>query len=156
MTPQYTNRATRQGGGSRGFTLMEVLVTLVVLGTGIVLLSQGITAAIRSAARAERTTRAAQVADEIFNRMEIGEIDFQTQGDGDLASLGAEEGSAGFEIQDAWRGAYTWISDVQTENEDGLYKVTLWVTWKDPATAKDDGFEAVRLFYVKPEEDTTE
>ena len=38
----------------RGFTLAEVLVTIVVVGTALVVLSQGIALALKTDARADR------------------------------------------------------------------------------------------------------
>lgn len=131
---------------------MEVLVTLVVLGTGIVLLAQGLTAGIRAASRAERLTRAVQVADEIFERMAIGEIDFQTQTEGSLDEIGP-----GDDLEsetEAYRSAYRWRSQVETGVEENLFEVTLVVTWDDLGEEAGRSFEATRLFYVPPDEET--
>jgi prepilin-type N-terminal cleavage/methylation domain-containing protein len=150
-----TMKGTTTGAGARraGFTLMEVLVAMVVLGTGIVLLSQGLTAAIRSSAQAERTTRACGVADEILQRMETGEIDFLSETDGTLDAFEAEGATLDEEGEESYRQAYRWISDVTPWTVDDLYQVTLRVTWTDTGFETEKYFEAVRLFYRPPEDE---
>ena len=139
---------------TRAFTLMEVIVTVIVLGTGIVLLAQGLTAAIRSNARVQRVTRAAMVADEVFQRMELGEIDFMTQGEGTLADTGPEAGSSGAgEEEESYREVFRWVSSVETWEDENLYRVDLTVTWFEFEFEKSEEF--TRLFY-KPDEEEDE
>jgi type II secretory pathway pseudopilin PulG len=133
---------------------MEILVALVVLGTGIVLLSQGLTAAVRSSAKAERTTRAALVADEVFQRMEIGELDFLADTEGTLDAFDPQTGVEPAE-EEVYRSVYRWGADVVAGSVEGLYQVTLVVTWNDTGIESGHSFEAVRLFYRPPEEESS-
>jgi type II secretory pathway pseudopilin PulG len=133
---------------------MEVMVTVIVLGTGIVLLAQGLTAAIRSSAKVQRVTRAAVVADEIFQRMELGEIDFTTQSEGSLEDVGPEGGSSGAEEdEEVYRSVFRWYADVQMWEVEDVYRVALTVTWDDIGPETDRSWEFVRLFYVPPEDE---
>jgi hypothetical protein len=135
---------------------MEVIVAVIVLGTGIVMLSQGLTAAIRSAARVQRVTRAAVVADEIFQRMESGEIDFMTETEGDLLSVGPMMGFSGAgEEEESHREVFRWKAQVEQGTLEDLWRVTLSVSWSD-ASENETFFEAVRLFYVPPEDEEEE
>lgn len=135
-----------------GFTLMEVIVTVVVLGTGIVLLAQGVTAAIRSNARVQRLTRAAAVADEIFHRMEIGEIDYASQSEGNLEDTGPDPGFSGAgEEEEAYRSVYRWYAAAQTWGDDTLYRVDLTVSWDETGPDSYRSFTFSRLFHLPPE-----
>ena len=138
---------------NRAFTLMEVMVTAIVLGTGILLLVQGLTAAIRSSAAVSQTTRASLVADEIFHRMEIGEIDFTTQGQGVVEDFGPTAGTSGAgEEEESYRSVFRWYAETSTWEEEDLYRVELTVTWDDIGPESDRSITFVRLFY-KPEEE---
>jgi type II secretory pathway pseudopilin PulG len=133
---------------------MEVIVCVVVLGTGIVLLAQGLSGALRGAARVQRTVRAAQVADEVFARMETGEIDFLAETEGTLAEMGYAAGESGAgEEEEAYRTVFAWNAGVQTWGFDDLYRVTLRITWEGLGSEESRTFEADRLFYRAPEEE---
>jgi hypothetical protein len=129
-------------------------MALVVLGTGLVLLSQGLTAAIRSSAKAERTTRAALVADEVFQRMETGELDFLVDTEGSLDAFDPQTGAEPVE-EEVYRSVYRWQSQVVAGAVEGLYQVSLLVAWNDTGLETGRSFEAVRLFYRPPEEDSS-
>jgi prepilin-type N-terminal cleavage/methylation domain-containing protein len=69
---------------SRGFTLAEVLVSIVVVGTALVVLSQGIALGVKTDAKAERQTMAAVVLDEVAARLKTGEIATDEDSEGTL------------------------------------------------------------------------
>jgi hypothetical protein len=132
---------------------MEVMVTVIVLGTGILLLAQGLTAAIRSSATVAQTNRAALVADEIFHRMEIDEIDFMTQSQGTVEDFGPDAGTSGAgEEEEAYRSVFRWYADTSQWEEEDLYRVELTVSWDDIGPESDRTVTFVRLFF-KPEEE---
>ncbi|GEM_PF-1151432 len=138
-----------------GFTLVEVIVAVVILGTGVAMMAQGVTAAIRANARVQRITRASMAADEIFQRMEIGEIDVQTQNEGTLEDVGLPVGSGGAgEAEEDYRTVFRWESEVQTWTEEDLYLVILTVYWNlYGRDTEEKSFEAHRLFYLPGEEE---
>ena len=77
----------RQARRDRGFTLAEVLVTIVVVGTALVVLTQGIALGVRADARAERHTMAAMVLNETVARLETGEISLTENSDGEFEQI---------------------------------------------------------------------
>jgi hypothetical protein len=133
---------------------MEVMVTVIVLGSGILLLAQGLTAAIRSSAAVARTHRATLVADEVFHRMEIGEIDFTTQAQGSVEDFGPTAGTSGAgEEEESYRSAFEWFATTSLWEEEDLYRVELTVTWDGIGPETDRSITFVRLFYQPEEEE---
>jgi hypothetical protein len=131
---------------------MEVIVTVMVLGTGIVVLTQGLTAAIRSSAAASRTSEATLAADEIFQRMEIGEIDFTTQSEGVLSDFGPSGESGAGEDGESYRSVFRWYADTSLWDGEELYRVALTVSWDEMGPESEKSIQVVRLFY-KPQDE---
>lgn len=117
---------------SRGFTLLEVLVTVVILVVGVISLLRGYTVALAAMEAASETLRADSVA-----REALAEIEMQAQGPRGLASghvLLRRQTASGFRES---VGVSRWSGGTATE---ALYEVTLelvgrhqqrytWVTW---------------------------
>jgi len=70
-----------------GFTLAEVLVSIVIVGTALTVIAQGIALGLRGDAMAERHTMASQVLDEVVARLETGEISLTEDSEGELPDL---------------------------------------------------------------------
>ncbi len=68
----------------RAFTLAEVIVTIVVVGTALVVLTQGIALGIRADARSERHTMATIALDEVVARLLTGEMSLTENSEGTL------------------------------------------------------------------------
>lgn len=99
--------------GEGGFSLVEVLCAILLLGLGLAGLMEGITAALGSSKETERQTAAALLA--------AGQIE-QLRAEGFLMEGETEgEGGAGME-------AYAWRQTVRETSLEGLYEVTVIVT----------------------------
>lgn len=101
---------------NRGFTLMEVLVTLVILGTVIAVVAQGFTWGGEMTGKAAQETLAAMLADRVMTDLETGETSL-VQGD-----------SGDFEDQEGFRYE---IETEANEELEGLYEVTVTVTYNE-------------------------
>jgi len=102
-------RATQR---TAGFSLVEVMCAIVILGIGLVGLTQGITTALTSSKECEVQTTAALIAAGQIEtlRAEGFIIDGETDGDGD-------EGLS----------LYHWKQSITTTPIDGLHEVTVLV-----------------------------
>jgi prepilin-type N-terminal cleavage/methylation domain-containing protein len=138
-----------------GFTLMEVMVTVVVVGVAITVIAQGFAAGTRTAARVDRATTASLLAGELISKMETGEIDFFTETEGefgdDLEDADAEDPAAP-DVE-----GYRWRSEVEDGGLQDLYLVTITVYWSDSFDAETtQRFETVRYFRKTEEDDSTQ
>ena len=100
----------------RGFTLLEVLVTLVILGTVLAVVAQGFTWSGRATGEAAQESLAVMLADMKISELETGEISLM-QGD-----------SGDFEEYENFR--YEIETDADEENE-GLYSVSVSIFYKE-------------------------
>ena len=117
---------------TRGFSLLEALCALLILGVGLVGMVEAMTLALRSGKDAERHTQAALLA---AGRME------ELRGLSTL-STGEEEGDFGDTFP-----AYAWQQYVEETSYDGLYEVTVTVT----ETASDTPvYELTTLIFRRP------
>ena len=98
--------------GAKGFSLIEVLVAILVLGVGIVGLTHGLTAALSSSKESELQTEAALLA---AGRIEL------LRADGYLLD-GTEEGEG-----DEGLGRYHWEQTISRTDIDGLHGVTVTI-----------------------------
>ncbi len=100
----------------RGFTLIEVLVSLVVVATALTILSQGFLAGGRASATAQRVTVAAMLADSKMAECEAG-----------IQAVNAAA-SGTFEPE---RPDYSWELQSETSTPQELLQVTITVTWEE-------------------------
>lgn len=98
-----------------GFTLIEVLVTMLLLGIILPVTMRGISLALAASSHAERMSIAADLADEKLN-------DLITQG---ITNTGTGAGDFSPDHPD-----YHWKSDIQTRDY-GLDEVDLTVSWME-------------------------
>mgnify|MGYP001230087872 CR=1 FL=1 len=101
---------------NRGFTLLEVLVTLVILGTVLAVVAQGFTYSGRVTGEAAQESLAVMLADLKMTELETGEVSL-VQGD-----------SGDFENHEGYR------FEIETEAEEeyeGLYAVTVSVFYEE-------------------------
>ena len=101
---------------NRGFTLLEVLVTLVILGTVLAVVAQGFTWGGRATGEAAQESLADMLADMKISELETGEVSLM-QGD-----------SGDFEEYENFR--YEIETDADEENE-GLYSVSVSIFYKE-------------------------
>ena len=102
----------------RGFTLVEVLATLVLIGVVLPVAMNGVALALSAASNARHTTEAAQLAQNKLNELVL-------TGDWSLS------GTSGDFAPD-WP-AYRWTVESGTTNSNdyGLTEVRVWVFWTD-------------------------
>jgi prepilin-type N-terminal cleavage/methylation domain-containing protein len=118
----------------RGFTLAEVLVTIVVVGTALVVISQGVALALKTDARADRATMAAIVLDEVATRMQTGEIPTDEDSEGSLEDVAA---GYGYQVSVETPGdpadlrhatiTVRWGADERGENPAGELTAERWI-----------------------------
>ena len=119
--------------GQRGFSLVETLVAVVVLGVGLVGMIHGITAVLEGARIAEQRSRAVLLAVE---QMELMRTDTS------FAS-GEYEGDFGDDFP-----GYGWKSSVVESDAAGLFEITVTVI---QAPAGSQLYQLVTLAFVPPE-----
>lgn len=110
------NNSTRQAG----FSLIEVVVAILILGIALVALTEGVTAALSSSKASEVQTTAALLA--------AGQIE-TLRAEGDYTD-GETEGDFGDEFPQ-----YHWMQTISDTSIDGLYNVEVIV--EDAQTGKD-------------------
>jgi type II secretion system protein I len=99
----------------RGFTLLEVIVSLVVLTTGLVMVMEAFTVGLRASAAADRRTMAALL---LQDKME--ELKKEP-----LLTAGSDEGDFGEDFAD-----YNWRVDISETETPGLVHVEVTVMWE--------------------------
>jgi type II secretion system protein I len=133
-------RIGRRWASRHGFTLLEVLVALAILGVSIasVLRLMGVSA--RAATRTEAVTRALFVAEELMEELStLNEAELRARSGvtGDYADLERrliQRRERGVSSQEAIppTGRYTYAVAVAADpNEPGLYRVQLDVSWPE-------------------------
>ena len=101
-----------RGFTNRGFSLVEVLCAVLILGIGLVGLTQGMTTALRSNKEAELQTAAALIAADRIEILRLG---------GGLME-GDEDGAC-----EAPLSNYRWTRSIVSMPVEGLYEVTVIV-----------------------------
>ena len=94
------------------FSLVELMCAIVILGVGVVGLTQGITTAVRSSKEAEIQTAAALLAAGRIETLRADEILIAGEDEGEM--------SGGLSL-------YRWKESIVTTSIDGLFEVTIAV-----------------------------
>lgn len=119
---------------TRGLTLVEVLVAVVLCGAGLAIASLGLAAAVRADGHAGDLSRAAHHVELLLARLESDELPLEASA-GDFAADGAPD--------------LRWEVAVASTQTEGLQEVTATVRWDTPAGERD--LEVVRWIFVDPE-----
>jgi len=125
---------TRSRAG--GFSLVEAVVATMILGIGLVGMTQAITAALATSHDAEHYTRAVLLASE---QMELIL--------NDAAFIQADEKEGDFEEEFA---SYKWKAVIKEAVEDGLYEVTVSVHL---AATGEQLYELTSLVFAPPNDE---
>jgi type II secretory pathway pseudopilin PulG len=133
-------------------TLVEVMVTVVVVGVALTVICQGFSWGTRTASVAQQSTTAALLAEDLLARMETGEVDFLTETEGTFEDDWVENDPT---VVDS-RG-FQWRSEVEDGGKENLYLLTLTVYWDDTFTEETTHrFDVVRYMYHVEEEEEEE
>lgn len=100
----------------RGFTLIEVLVSLVVVTAGLTIIAQGFLTGGRASVASQNDTLATMLAESKMAELEAGILSMQTSASGT------------FEPE---RPDHSWSLEPESTDTTGLVKMTLTVTWKE-------------------------
>ena len=122
---------------SRGFTLLEVLVALTILGVGVVTLLQifslGLRLGARSSVSTETVTEGARVMDELLARRKL--------------PVGSESGTLGPEVR--WQAQVQAMGNsplsLEPSSKWELKEVTLEMTLTDGGRRRNVDFRTLRL-----------
>ena len=138
---EWAARASRVRRG--GFTLLETLVALAILGLGVTSMLQLMGTSSRNAARASATTTAVFAAEELMEELStLGESELrQRSGEaGDWAARARASESRRLRLsreRGAGAVAYTYAVRVApVRSEVGLYRVDVAVAWPDPGRGR--------------------
>lgn len=130
-------RRSRLGRGRAGFTLLEVIVSLAVMGVGIVAVLEAYSAAMRLSLQDEFLTTATFLA---AGKME--EVMKET-----YITPGTDEGEFGDEFPD-----FQWTVEIADSEIEGLELVTVAVAW-EVAGRNDQLVLTTALPYNEPTEE---
>ena len=122
---------------SRGFTLIEVLVALVVAVAALSLLSQGFMTGARASTTSQYATRAALHAQRVLTEFETGAL-----------SPGSTQSGTFDDDPD-----FSYETQFSTGDVTGLTKITIVVKWKE--RNDDRKYELVRLLRDRTTTTTT-
>ena len=100
-----------------GFSLLEVLCATMILGVGLVGLTEGITLTLKTSKESEVSTIAILLAESHMEEIRV-------EG---YVSEGVDEGDFGADFQ-----AYTWKHEIEADSLDGLYKISVTVFHTGP------------------------
>lgn len=107
---------------ARGFTLIEMIVATILLFVGVVATVMCISAATKSTSIAGEYTSAALLA-----QQRIAEIEASV----DQISPGEQQGQF-----DGEYSSYSWQQNIETDNTNPVYKVTLTIQWPSGVTTR--------------------
>jgi len=130
-------RARRMSGGREGFTLIEVMLAILILGIGLVVL-------VNSTSRCLAVVKSARLYEDARHLLSRVELEFPIERE-DI-SEGKESGR--FEGR---FGNYTWERDIKLsgEDEDGFFEITTRIIWSE--TGNRVGREEVSTYLYVPE-----
>jgi type II secretion system protein I len=106
-----------------GFTLLEVVLALIVLGIAVVGVTQGFAVGLRAAAIARDTTTATSLARARLAELDAGLLPVSRGAEGTFEDYGAPD--------------VAWTLDSRSTQYPGLYELTLRVTWTDRGGTRD-------------------
>lgn len=112
---------THRRQSRRGFTLIEVLVTMVLMGIVIPVAMRGITLALNAASTAKRSAEAAHLAEQKMDELLSTSDPNQFTGEGDFGT--------------DWPG-YRWKADTNT-SDDNMATLTIDVSYNVAGRARD-------------------
>jgi prepilin-type N-terminal cleavage/methylation domain-containing protein len=112
--PSYTE-PRRRSGGRRGFTLVEVLASLLLMAIIIPVAMEGMSVASRAGVLGQRKAAAMRVAERVLNELVA---EGQTQQSTDSGT--AVDGDT----------AYSWTMRVENWSEDAMQQMTVAVTFQ--------------------------
>jgi prepilin-type N-terminal cleavage/methylation domain-containing protein len=119
-----------------GFSLVEVVCAVLVLGVALVGLTEGLTTALRSSKESELQTKAAQIA--------AGQIE-TLRAEGDLID-GETDGTFGGDL-----ALYRWKQSITRTSIDGLHEIAVVV---ENAQSGQAIYELRTLLFEPPEDST--
>jgi len=115
-TKHITPARTGNKPSAMGFTLLEVIVAMVVVVSGLVLISQAFSTGLRAVRVSDNTTLINMLAEQ-----KIAELELQT-----FSTLQSTSGDFGSDYP-----GILWQEDVATTTLDNLRQVTLTITWTE-------------------------
>lgn len=127
---------------SRGFTLIEVLVALVVMVSAIAILAQGFTTGGTASVTSQNRTKAVWLAEQKMADLEAGILALNVGQSGTFEDASNTLASPGTD----WKWAVTSASSTI-----GLYQITVTITWKE--RGQDRTYSLVRLMRERPAAD---
>ena len=119
-----------------GFTLVEAIVSVVILVGGIVIVAQGFSGGLRGVMRAQQETIAATLAESQMALIEAEQIDLSQNSQGDCGNA---------------YPAYAWRTMVTPKEYDKLVQVDLEIYWID--RNEERSFQVTRLINLKDKEE---
>lgn len=119
MTRNPLQPLPRRRARASGFTLVEVLVTMVMMAIVIPVVMRGISLGVNAASVARHEVEAAQLADELLSEMTSTLIQQETFSFGTTGDFGADY------------PGYTWELQTSDDTELGVQTLVLAVSWAD-------------------------
>jgi general secretion pathway protein I len=140
-TARRSGRAPRAGGhrGRRGFTLIEVLAALLLVGIALPVIMQGFSIATRVGSTAKRRTEASALADAKLTEL-VATAQWQT---------GIQSGDFSPDWPD-----YAWTVQIQPWSDSGVDELDLTITWTG-RNGQPDSLTVSTLVYEGTSSDTT-
>ena len=122
--PRSTGRGGKyKGSKRRGFTLIEVLVTLVFIAIVLPALMRGIGMTTQTAERAKKRTTATVLGQSKLSELAVG-----------ITTGQAQNGNSSGDFGGQWPG-YRWEADIQNWSQDntsmGIQEIDLKISWDD-------------------------
>ncbi len=148
----------------RGFTILEILIAMMILGGAIAVIGELARSGFRAARNAQLTTQAELLAESVLAQVRIGIIGTETVVDQPISAEDFLDTGA----SDQGRGEPLWLYsiDVQTIDEDGLLELAVTVRQNVPEEQRpvacrlvrwlvDPSFDAEEAEEEEEEEETT-